>query len=33
MSPAEAMKWIAETMATHFPLGTLKDIGDKKDAH
>ena len=33
MSPAEAMKWIGETMATHFPLGTLKDIGDKRDAH
>ena len=33
MSPVEAMKWIGETMATHFPLGTLKDIGDKRDAH
>ena len=33
MSPVEAMKWIGEIMTTHFPLGTLKDIGAKRDAH
>jgi len=34
MEPLEACKWIDEVMATHFPLGILKDLtGVKKDAH
>jgi 2-oxoglutarate ferredoxin oxidoreductase subunit beta len=34
MDPLEACKWIDEVMATHFPLGVLKDLtGVKKDAH
>ncbi|MBS3919075.1 MAG: 2-oxoglutarate oxidoreductase [Deltaproteobacteria bacterium] len=34
MDPLKASKWIDEVMASHFPLGVLKDTpGDKKDAH
>jgi len=34
MDPLKASKWIDEVMASHFPLGVLKDApGDKKDAH
>ncbi len=34
MDPVKSSKWIDEVMASHFPLGVLKDIsGDKKDAH
>jgi 2-oxoglutarate ferredoxin oxidoreductase subunit beta len=33
MSPVEAWKWIDEVMATHFPVGVIKDIGNRKDAH
>ena len=34
MDPLEACKWIDEVMATHFPLGVLKDLtGVKKDAY
>jgi 2-oxoglutarate ferredoxin oxidoreductase subunit beta len=32
MSPVESCKWIDEVMTTSFPLGVLKDVGDKKDA-
>jgi hypothetical protein len=32
MSPVESWKWIDEVMTTSFPLGVLKDVGDKKDA-
>ena len=32
MSPVESCKWIDEVMTTSFPLGVLKDIGDKRDA-
>jgi 2-oxoglutarate ferredoxin oxidoreductase subunit beta len=33
MNPVESCKWIDEVMSLYFPLGVLKDIGDKKDAH
>lgn len=33
MSPVESWKWVDEVMSQHFPLGVIKDIGDKKDAH
>ena len=33
MSPVDSWKWIDEVMSLHFPLGVIKDIGDKKDAH
>ena len=33
MSPVDSWKWIDEVMSQHFPLGVIKDIGDKKDAH
>jgi 2-oxoglutarate ferredoxin oxidoreductase subunit beta len=32
MSPVESFKWIDETMRLYFPLGVIKDSGDKKDA-
>ena len=32
MSPVESWKWINEVMTTSFPLGVLKDVGDKRDA-
>ena len=32
-SPAESWKWIQEVMMLHFPLGVLKDVGDKRDDH
>ncbi len=32
-SPAESWKWIQEVMIPHFPLGVLKDVGDKPDDH
>jgi len=32
MSPVESWKWIDEVLTTSFPLGVLKDVGDKKDA-
>ena len=32
MSPVESCKWIDEVMTASFPLGVLKDIGDKRDA-
>jgi len=32
MSPVESWKWIGEVMTTSFPLGVLKDVGDKRDA-
>jgi 2-oxoglutarate ferredoxin oxidoreductase subunit beta len=32
MSPVESCKWIDEVMTASFPLGVLKDVGDKKDA-
>ena len=32
MNPVESCRWIDEVMSHHFPLGVLKDIGDKKDA-
>jgi 2-oxoglutarate ferredoxin oxidoreductase subunit beta len=32
MSPVESWKWIDEVMTTSFPLGVLKDVGDKRDA-
>jgi len=28
-SPAESWKWIQDVMMLHFPLGVLKDVGDK----
>jgi len=33
MSPVDSWKWIDEVMSLHFPLGVIKDVGDKKDAH
>ncbi|OGP54282.1 MAG: 2-oxoglutarate oxidoreductase [Deltaproteobacteria bacterium RBG_13_52_11b] len=33
MSPVDSCKWIDDVMSLHFPLGVIKDIGDKKDAH
>jgi 2-oxoglutarate ferredoxin oxidoreductase subunit beta len=33
MSPVDSWKWIDEVMSLQFPLGVIKDIGDKKDAH
>ncbi len=33
MTPAETWKWIDEVMTVHFPLGILREIGGKKDAH
>jgi 2-oxoglutarate ferredoxin oxidoreductase subunit beta len=30
MSPAESWKWIEDVMISHFPLGVLKDVGDKQ---
>lgn len=33
MSPVDSWKWIDEVMSLQFPLGIIKDIGDKKDAH
>jgi 2-oxoglutarate ferredoxin oxidoreductase subunit beta len=33
MSPVESWKWIDEVMTASFPLGVLKDVGDKKDAN
>jgi 2-oxoglutarate ferredoxin oxidoreductase subunit beta len=33
MSPVESCTWIDEVMSRHFPLGVIKDTGDKKDAH
>jgi len=33
MSPVDSWKWIDEVLSLHFPLGVIKDIGDKKDAH
>jgi 2-oxoglutarate ferredoxin oxidoreductase subunit beta len=32
MSPVESWKWIDEVMSTSFPLGVLKDVGDKRNA-
>jgi 2-oxoglutarate/2-oxoacid ferredoxin oxidoreductase subunit beta len=32
MSPVESCKWIDEVMTASFPLGVLKDVGDKRDA-
>jgi 2-oxoglutarate ferredoxin oxidoreductase subunit beta len=32
MTPVESWKWIDEVMTTSFPLGVLKDVGDKRDA-
>jgi len=32
MSSAESWKWIDEVMVASFPLGILKDVGEKKDA-
>jgi 2-oxoglutarate ferredoxin oxidoreductase subunit beta len=32
MSPVDSCKWIDEVMTASFPLGVLKDVGDKKDA-
>jgi len=32
MSPVESWKWIDEVMTASFPLGVLKDVGDKRDA-
>lgn len=32
MSPVDSWKWIDEVMTTSFPLGVLKDVGDKRDA-
>ncbi|MEI9476343.1 MAG: thiamine pyrophosphate-dependent enzyme [Deltaproteobacteria bacterium] len=33
MSPVDSCKWIDDVMSLHFPLGVIKDSGDKKDAH
>jgi 2-oxoglutarate ferredoxin oxidoreductase subunit beta len=33
MSAVDSWKWIDEVMSLQFPLGVIKDIGDKKDAH
>ena len=33
MSPVESCKWIDEVMTASFPLGVLKDVGDKRDAN
>ncbi len=33
MSAVESWKWIEEVMSVHFPLGVIKDVGEKKDAH
>jgi 2-oxoglutarate ferredoxin oxidoreductase subunit beta len=30
MSPADSWKWIEDVMISHFPLGVLKDVGDKQ---
>ena len=32
LSPVDSWKWINEVMTTSFPLGVLKDLGDKRDA-
>jgi len=32
LSPVDSWKWINEVMTISFPLGVLKDVGDKKDA-
>jgi 2-oxoglutarate/2-oxoacid ferredoxin oxidoreductase subunit beta len=32
MSPVDSWKWIDEIMTASFPLGVLKDVGDKRDA-
>ncbi len=32
MSPVDCWKWIDAVMSVHFPLGVIKDIGEKKDA-
>jgi 2-oxoglutarate ferredoxin oxidoreductase subunit beta len=32
MSPVESWKWIDEVMTASFPIGVLKDVGDKRDA-
>jgi 2-oxoglutarate ferredoxin oxidoreductase subunit beta len=32
MSPVESWKWIDEVMTASFPLGVLKDVGDKRNA-
>ena len=32
LSPVDSWKWINEVMTTSFPLGVLKDVGDKRDA-
>ena len=32
-SPVESWKWIQDVMIPYFPLGVLKDVGDKKDDH
>ena len=32
LSPVDSWKWINEVMTTSFPLGVLKDIGDKRHA-
>ena len=32
MSPVESWKWIDEVMSLYFPLGVIKDVGEKKDA-
>ena len=33
MTPVESCKWIDEVMSHFFPLGVIKDIGEKKDTH
>ena len=33
LNPVESCKWIDDVMSLHFPLGVIKDIGDKKNAH
>jgi 2-oxoglutarate ferredoxin oxidoreductase subunit beta len=33
MSHVESWKWIDEVITSSFPLGVLKDVGDKSDAH
>lgn len=32
LSPVDSWKWINEVMTISFPLGVLKDVGDKRDA-
>lgn len=33
MNSVDSWKWIDDVMSVHFPLGVIKDIGEKKNAH